>query len=460
MCGIFAIHNNKDAAKLTYFGLYALQHRGQESCGILTPETQCKGLGLVSDVFTEDNLSRLHGSTAIGHVRYSTVGSPTPENVVPISFHYKGRTFGITHNGHILNSHELRIELENEGSIFQSTNDSEIILQLFIKNFKKYPHEAARKTMKKLIGSYSTVIMIDNSLVAFRDINGFRPMVYGRLGDSYVITSETCALDLISTTYLGETLPGEIFEIYESNVNSYFTNDKFDQIYQPDCTKSKYCIFELIYFARPDSYIFGDSVYRFRKKQGELLANEYLREDIDLVMPLPDSGNYAAIGYSQKSGISLETGMIRNHYVGRSFIQPSQDMRDFNVKVKLNPVKEIIEGKNILIIDDSIVRGTTAKKCVSELRSKGAKKIYMAVSCPPIKYPCQYGIDFTTKRELIASMKSISEIRDFIGLDGLHYLSMDSLKKCYKNLDNFCFACFDGSYPTGECQFNKHCLEE
>ncbi len=454
-CGIFAVYNHPEAAKLAYFGLYALQHRGQESAGIVSSDgksiSEYKAMGLVHDVFNEEILSKLKGHIALGHVRYSTTGSSLLLNAQPFCVHYSGKSFAIAHNGNLVNAVRLRKELEKRGSIFQTTMDSEIILHLIVKELRNGIENAILKTMKRIKGAYSLVIMTEDSLIAIRDPNGFRPLCLGKINSSYVIASETCALDLVEAKYIRDIMPGEILIINEKGLRSIKSgiNAKISQ-----------CIFELIYFARPDSMVFGENVYMFRKRQGMLLAKEY-PIDADLVMPFPDSGNYAAIGYAQASGIPFEMGMIRNHYVGRTFIQPSQSMRDFGVKVKLNPVKELIAGKRVIIIEDSIIRGTTAKLRVKTLREIGAKEVHMLVSCPPHCYPCVYGIDFSTKGELIAATKSVKEIEEFLGLDSLGYLSKESLVKATTiPEEKLCLACFTGQYPVPlEDKVDKYCFE-
>jgi len=457
MCGIFGIYDHEDAAKLTYFGLYALQHRGQESCGIVSSSGWDtfihKGLGLVPDVFSEEILDGLKGHIAIGHVRYSTVGEPTLNNAVPVNVFYKGQHISITHNGNISNALELRRELENTGSIFQTTNDAEVILLLVINGLKNGIMEAVSNAMDKLKGSYSVIMLFGDQMIAFRDPYGFRPMCIGKLNGAHVIASETCAFDLIGAKYIGDITPGEVLQIDHVGIRSVVPNREM--------IKKAYahCIFEHIYFARPDSIVYGNEVYEFRKRQGYKMWERHPLK-ADLVMPFPDSGMYAALGYAEASGIPFELGMIRNHYVGRTFIQPSQKMRDFGVKVKLNPVRSVIKGKHIVVIEDSIVRGTTAKTRVKTLREFGAKKISMIVSCPPHKHRCHYGIDFTSK-ELIASKKSVEQIKKFIGVDYLGYGTIkdqvDALGIPKKHL---CFACFDGKNPSQVCDsFTKDCLE-
>jgi amidophosphoribosyltransferase len=454
-CGIFAIYGHEEAAKLSYFGLYALQHRGQESAGIVVSDGKKvvghKAMGLVPDIFNEEVLNSLKGDIALGHVRYSTTGSSLLVNAQPFKVQYAGKSLAIAHNGNLVNARSIRTELENEGSIFQTTMDTEIILHLVAKDIKNGIEKAMPNIMNKIKGAYSMVIMTEDTMIAVRDPNGFRPLCLGRLHSGYVIASETCAFDLVQAEFIRDIEPGEILIVNRDGLKSI----------KPEIPSRKtQCIFELIYFARPDSNIFGQNVYLFRKKQGELLAKEFA-VDADLVMPFPDSGNYAAIGFAQASSIPLEMGVIRNHYVGRTFIAPSQSMRDFGVMVKLNPVKELLKGKRVLIIEDSIIRGTTSKTRIKTLRDIGAKEIHMLVSCPPHRFPCHYGIDFSTRGELIAAQKSVEEIRKFIGLDSLGYLSTDNLvsSTCIPRED-LCLACFDGNYPIPiERDSGKYSLE-
>lgn len=442
-CGIFAIYDHKEAAKLTYFGLYAQQHRGQECAGIVVSDGQCvnehKAMGLVPDIFNDKILDDLKGIIALGHVRYSTTGSSVIANAQPFRIRYAGKCLAIAHNGNLVNAHTIRKELEHDGSIFQTSMDSEIVLHLVAKSLKEGLEKAMVNTMNRIKGAYSLVIMTEDTLIAVRDPNGFRPLCLGKLSSGYVLASETCALDLVEAEYIRDVEPGEVLIINKKGLKSI-------KLEEP--ARKAHCIFELIYFARPDSNLFGQNVYLFRKKQGNLLVEEF-SVDADMVMPFPDSGNYAAIGFAQSSTIPLEMGVIRNHYIGRTFIQPSQTMRDFGVKVKLNPVKELFKGKRVLIIEDSIIRGTTAKTRIQTLREIGAKEIHMLVSCPPHRFPCHYGIDFSTRGELIAAHKSVDEIRDFIGLDSLGYLSVDNLVKAtHIPRENLCLACFDGNYPV------------
>jgi amidophosphoribosyltransferase len=454
-CGIFGVFGRDDAAKLTYFGLYALQHRGQESAGIITSTGKSihehKGMGLVPEIFNEDILDRLPGHIAAGHVRYSTTGSSVVKNAQPFVASYAGRTLAIGHNGNLTNARQLRNELEERGSIFQTTMDSEIIVHLLVRNLKDGMEDALVQAMSKIEGAYSCVVMTQNQLVAFRDPNGFRPLCLGKLDGGYVVASETCALDLIDAQYVRDIEPGEILIINEDGLKSL----------KPFAERRKtFCIFEFIYFARPDSNIFGQNVYSVRKRLGKKLAQEYPLE-ADFAMPFPDSGNYASIGFCHESGIPMEMGVIRNHYVGRTFIEPAQSMRDFGVKVKLNPVREILDQKRVVIVEDSIIRGTTSKMRIKTLREAGAKEIHMVVSCPPHRYPCYYGIDFSTRGELIACQHSVDEVKNFIGLDSLCYLSLPGMLEATRLEENgFCLACFDGKYPIQPDEdFSKLCLE-
>ncbi|MCF8062465.1 MAG: amidophosphoribosyltransferase [Deltaproteobacteria bacterium] len=442
-CGIFGVYNHEEAAKLTYFGLYALQHRGQESAGIVVSDgcrvTAHKDMGLVPDIFNERILEQLSGHMALGHVRYSTTGSSLVANAQPFTVKHCGHSLAIAHNGNLVNARDLRNRLESKGSIFQTTMDSEIVLHLLARSLKRGLEQAVLDMAVKVEGAYSMVLMTEEAMIAIRDRNGFRPLCLGRLDSGYVVASETCALDLVEAEYIRDIEPGEVLIMDKGGLRS---------LSLPEGGRRSQCIFELIYFARPDSNVFGENVYGFRKRQGRLLAEEFPVE-ADFVMPFPDSGSYAAIGYAQASGMPLEMGMIRNHYVGRTFIQPSQSMRDFGVKVKLNPVRELLKGKRVLIIEDSIIRGTTARTRIKTLRNVGAREIHMLVSCPPHCCPCPYGIDFSTRGELIAARKTVEEIRAFAGLDSLGYLSMDNLTRATSiPREELCFACFDGNYPV------------
>ena len=442
-CGVFGIFGHEDAARITYLGLYALQHRGQESAGIVVSDgkqlTGSRGMGLVYEIFNEETLQELTGPTAIGHIRYSTTGSSVLKNAQPFQVDYSRGSLAVAHNGNLVNTSELRSRLEKAGSIFQSTMDSEIIVHLVAKSQAANFEDALIESLLQLKGSYSLLLLTQDQMIAVRDPHGFRPLCLGKLDGSYVFASETCALDLIEAEYIRDVEPGEIVIIDNKGLHSLKP--------LPPTTPSL-CIFEFIYFARPDSHVFGESVYQARKCLGRELALEQPVK-CDLVIPMPDSGNCAALGFAEVSGIPLEMGIIRNHYVGRTFIQPSQTSRDLGVKVKLNPVREVIKDKRIVVIEDSIVRGTTSKIRMKNLREAGAKEVHMRVSCPPHRYPCYYGIDFPTREELIASSHSIEEICRFIGLDTLGYLSLDGMIKAMPfPKEDFCLSCFDGQYPV------------
>ncbi len=457
-CGIFGICDHAEAAPLTYFGLYALQHRGQESAGIATIQgdtiIEHKGMGLVSDVFDMSHLSMLEGRSAVGHVRYSTTGSSVLTNAQPFLVRHRKKSYAVAHNGNIVNAHTLKDELEESGSIFQTTMDSEIFLHLFVKNLEFGFEQALVKSVSRLQGAFSFVMLTSlGEIIGIKDPYGFRPLCLGKLNGSYVLASETCAFDLVEAEFVRELDPGEIVIIGPDGVKSIKTSP---------ATRRAFCIFEFIYFARPDSTFYGQNVYLTRKAHGRRLAEEAPVE-ADFVMPFPDSGTYAALGYSEASGIPFEMGMIRNHYVGRTFIQPTQSMRDFGVRIKLNPVKKLLKGKDIIIIEDSIIRGTTVRTRVKALRELGVRKVHMRVSGPPHRFPCHYGIDFSTRGELIAASKTVEELRNFLGLDSLYYLSIDGLLNAteFKSPENnFCKACFDGSYPVAfDTQLTKDCLE-
>lgn len=457
-CGIFGVYGHPEAAKLCYFGLYALQHRGQESAGISAVNNgmlnEYRDMGLVSDVFRREQFEQLPGSSAIGHVRYSTTGSSVLANAQPFVVRHRQKSYAVGHNGNIVNAHQLKAELEESGSIFQSTMDSEIFLHLFVKNLDLGFEKALVEAASRLKGAYSMVVLTSRGeVIGIRDPHGFRPLCLGKLNGHWVLASETCALDLVQAEFIREIEPGEIIIIDGNGPRS---------LYMPRAERQAFCIFEFIYFARPDSIFFNSNVYQIRKAHGRRLAQESA-VDADLVMPFPDSGTYAALGYSEASGIPFELGMIRNHYVGRTFIQPTQSMRDFGVRVKLNPIKELLKGKDIIIIEDSIIRGTTARTRVKALRELGVKKVHLRVSGPPHRHPCHYGIDFSTKGELIAARMTVKELEKSLGLDSLHYLSLPGLLESTGVPDPencFCKACFDGCYPVDfDNQLTKDCLE-
>ncbi|MFZ3229200.1 MAG: amidophosphoribosyltransferase [Pseudobdellovibrio sp.] len=450
-CGVFGIWNHPEAAHLTYLGLYAMQHRGQESAGIVSLEDGKhhvhKNLGLVADVFKESNLSQLTGPAAIGHVRYSTTGSNLITNAQPLTSNLLSGPVAVAHNGNILNSADLRNSLQSSGSIFQGTNDTEILLHLLARNPSNHLRSALLESLPQLEGAYSLVLLAHDRLIVARDPLGFRPLVLGRLtlgaDISYVVASETCAFDLIGAEYVREIEPGEVLEINAQE----FVSDKII-LKTPNKKKTAQCVFEHVYFARPDSVVFGRSVYGSRKKMGEQLAIESFQE-ADVVIPVPDSGVPAAIGYSQKSGLPFEFGIIRNHYVGRTFIQPGQSVRDFGVKVKLNPQPEVLKGKRVIVIDDSLVRGTTSQKIINLIRQAGAKEVHLRIASPPTTGPCYYGVNTPQKSQLIASHQSVDDIRKFIGADSLAYLSENGMWSAMNaGPETFCAACFNGQYPT------------
>ncbi len=451
MCGIVGIYNHPEAANLAYLGLYALQHRGQESAGIVSSDGSelhaQRGMGLVADIFTEDILKSLHGSSAIGHTRYSTAGESTLKNCQPILINYSRGWLACGHNGNLVNIQKIRAELEAHGSIFQSTMDTEVLIHLIAASHKNQLTDRVVEALNQVKGAYSLVFLTETRLIAVRDPFGWRPLVIGRKGDerapggySWIVASETCALDLIEAEFIREIEPGEMVVFDKNGMHS---SRPF-----PIPRKKAMCIFEFIYFSRPDSRIFGRDVYEMRKGFGKQLAREHAVE-ADVVIPVPDSGMQAALGYAEESGIPFQMGLIRNHYVGRTFIEPKESIRHFGVRVKLNPVREVLKGKRVIVIDDSIVRGTTSRKIVKIIRDAGAKEVHMRISSPPTTDPCFYGIDTPNKGELIASSHSVEEIRKFIGADSLGYLSPQGLYWFEKNHGEwFCDACFTGDYPV------------
>ncbi len=441
-CGIFGVYGHSEAANLTYLGLYALQHRGQEGSGICSSDGRRlfleKSRGLVADVFSEKRLRRLPGHISIGHNRYSTAGSSVLRNVQPIVANFALGTLAIAHNGNLVNAIELRESLENEGAIFQSSSDSEVIVHLIAHAKGEDFYERVIHALKQINGAFSLLIMREKELIAVRDPYGVRPLSLGVKNGAYIIASETCAFDLIGATYIRDIEPGEVFIMGEQGLRSLRLN----------YTKKAFCVFEFIYFSRPDSNIFGGvNVNEMRKEFGRQLARESQTEG-DLVIPVPDSGVPAAIGFSEESKIPFDFGLIRNHYVGRTFIEPKNQIRHFGVKIKLNPVRQLLEGKRLIVIDDSIVRGTTSKKIVKMLREGGgAKEVHLKISSPPTIGPCFYGIDTPTRQELIASSHLIEEIKKYVTADSLTYLSLQGLKGIIPDPHNYCTACFDNQYP-------------
>jgi amidophosphoribosyltransferase len=459
-CGLFGIINNQHASWLTYLGLYALQHRGQEACGIVANNKGIlslhKDMGLVSDVFNEQILHNLKGNMAIGHTRYSTTGSSVLKNAQPLLIDYAKGSVCIAHNGNLVNSLQLRQYLESMGSIFQTTTDSEIIIHLMARAKSQNLEESLIYALKRIKGAYALVMMDNNNLIGARDPLGFRPLCLGKIGNALCLASETCAFDLIGAEFIREIEPGEIVFINRNGAVKS-VKPKELQIHR----RHAFCTFEHVYFARPDSIIFGETVHLVRRKLGEALAREHAVE-ADFVVPVPDSGFSAALGYSKASGIPLEMGIIRNHYVGRTFIQPVQDSRDLGVRVKFNLLKDVLKGKRIIVVDDSIVRGTTSKIRVRNLRKAGVKEVHLRISCPAHRFPCFYGIDFYRASELIANKYgSIEKIRQYLDVDSLGYLSLEGMLDCLKHPKNsYCTACWTGKYPImAEKKHGKFSLE-
>lgn len=447
-CGVFGVFECDNAAELCYLGLYALQHRGQEACGIVSSDAKCfhvvKDKGLVSDVFHEDQFRYLKGRSAIGHVRYSTAGSNCISNVQPLYSKTAKGNIAISHNGNLTNATDLGKNLRDQGALFQSTVDSEIILHLVSKSVGDSIIECFRSVLSSLEGAFSMVAMGDDYLLAARDRFGFRPLVLATLENGYIVSSETCALDLIGASYVREIDPGEILFIETST-------GKLTSVYlgESESVVRKACIFEYIYFSRPDSVVFGNGVHEVRRRFGHQLAKEHPVDEADIVMSIPDSGNSSALGYSKESGIPFDMGMTRNHYVGRTFINNHQTIRDFKVKVKLNPVRSVIEGQSVVVVDDSLVRGTTSKQRISALRMAGARKIHLRIAAPQVLHPCYFGIDTPSQKDLISANKSIDEICKYVGADSLGFLSKEGMLSALEKDDpnSFCTACFDGNYP-------------
>ncbi len=450
-CGVVAIYSHPEAEKLAYLGLHALQHRGQESAGIVSSNGMTlnahRAMGLVADIFTTDVLAKLHGTQAIGHTRYSTAGDSSLLNAQPIMVQSNKGATALAHNGNLVNAQEIRGRLERQGSIFQTNSDTEVIVHLIALSREQTLPEAIADALRRVEGAFSLVLMSTDRIFAARDPRGFRPLAMGRIPaahgekrDTIVFASETCAFDLIGAIFERDVKPGELVIVGPEGVSSHF--------YAPAAEQSS-CIFEHVYFSRPDSMVFGRAVQESREGLGRQLAREAAIA-ADVVVPVPDSGVTAAIGYAAESGIPLRFGLIRNHYVGRTFIEPRQTVRDFGVKLKLNPVRSLLEGKRVVLIDDSIVRGTTSRKIVRMIRNAGAKEVHMRISCPPTVSPCFYGVDTPSKKELIAANKSVDEIRDFMGADSLAYLSLEGLKKACGDGEKttYCDACYTGHYPT------------
>ena len=442
MCGIFGIYGHNEAANLAYLGLHGLQHRGQEGSGIVSSDGSKlyskKGMGLVSEIFKDENFSRLKGTSAIGHNRYSTYGESIIENVQPVVVNFAMGSLALAHNGNLVNASFLRRELEEHGSIFQSTIDSEVIVHLIALSREQTILHRIIDALKKVKGAYSLLILTEKEMIGVRDAYGFRPLSLGELNGSFVISSETSSFELIGARFIRDILPGEVVVINDNGLTSYMPFEKANEAF---------CIFEHIYFARPDSCVYGESVNIIRKKMGRELAKESA-VDADIVIPVPDSGTPAAMGFAEGSGIPFDNGLIRSHYVGRTFIVPKQSIRNFGVRLKLNPVKEVLKGKRVVVVDDSIVRGTTSKKIVTMIREAGASEVHMRIASPPVKYSCFYGIDTPTRRELIASKMGVEDIGRQLTADTLAYLSIEGMLKAVSNPpDKFCVACFNGGYP-------------
>jgi len=453
-CGVFAIYGHPEAANLTYLGLYALQHRGQESAGIATSdhrEIRCyKSMGHVADIFTPERIASLPGDLAIGHTRYSTAGDTVLLNAQPFSVECNKGQIAVAHNGNITNAGELRRQLERDGSIFQASSDTEVILHLVARSRERTLTGALREALLQLEGAFSLVFLSRDRVIVARDPHGFRPLAFGEMpsggGKAYIFASETCAFDLINAEYVNDVEPGEMVCIGPEGI----TRER----YAPEAPHA-HCVFEHVYFSRPDSLVFGRPVQQSRENMGRLLAQES-PVDADVVVPVPDSGVAAAIGYAAESGIPFRQALIRNHYVGRTFIEPSQAIRDFGVKLKLNPVRHSLEGNRVILVDDSIVRGTTSRKIVRMVRNAGAREVHLRISCPPTVSPCFYGVDTPTQSELIAASHSVEEIREYIEADSLAYLSLDALhRSVVDDRDQYCYACYTGAYPTELVQIEE-----
>ena len=442
-CGVFGIFGNPEAANLSYLGLYALQHRGQESAGIVSADGErmfaSRAMGHVADAFDEASLAGLPGHLAIGHTRYSTAGESRLENAQPFLIDCAHGQIAVAHNGNLVNARELRDELVQSGSIFQTSSDTEVILHLYARAKAPSVEEALIESIAQVQGAYSLVLLTKNRLIAARDPHGFRPLALGRLGDGWIVCSETCAMDLLGATYVRDVEPGEVLVIVDGGVRSM-------KPFPP--LPLSHCVFEHVYFARPDSYVFGRSVNEVRTQLGRILARE-APADADVVVPIPDSGVCAAIGFAEEAHLPLQMGLIRNHYVGRTFIQPQQSIRHFGVKVKLNPVRSILEGKRVVLVDDSIVRGTTSRQIVTMIKATGAREVHLRISCPPTISPCYYGVDTPSRAELIGATHTIDEIRKYVEADSLAYLSLDGVRSAVgSEQKSYCTSCYTGVYPV------------
>jgi amidophosphoribosyltransferase len=454
-CGVFGIYGSEGAAESAFLGLYALQHRGQEGAGIVSTDGdrmyEHKGMGLVAQVFDDDSIARLKGKTAIGHNRYSTTGQPRVANIQPLLVDCRAGKLGLAHNGNLVNARELRKEMEAEGSIFNTTMDSEVILHLIARSKEEDLDAMIVDAVQKLRGAFSVLLLTKDSLIAVRDPQSFRPLCMGVKGDATIITSESCALDIIGAEYVRDIEPGELVIVDERGIRSR-------KAFEPQ--QQAKCIFEFIYFSRPDSKVFGVNVDKVRRKLGIVLAENH-PVDADIVISVPDSSNTSSLGFAQSSGIPFEIGLIRNHYVGRTFIQPSQRLRDGTVRLKFNTVDGVLKGKRVVVVDDSIVRGSTMKKLVVMLRKAGAKEVHLRIASPPVKFPCFYGIDIPSRSELIASSTPVEGIRQYLGVESLEYLTIADLRSVVDDPVNFCNACFSGEYPIPMASdLNKSVLED
>jgi amidophosphoribosyltransferase len=443
-CGLFGVFNHAEAANVAYLGLYALQHRGQESAGIASTDGDAfhveKAMGWVADVFNRERLKRLPGHRALGHVRYSTAGSSNLRNAQPISANTVHGPVAIAHNGNLVNAEELRLELERDGAVFQSSSDTEVILHLLARADGVTIADQLAQALTRVKGAYTLLLLTPTSIIAVRDPSGFRPLTLGRLGETWLLASETCALDLLEAQPVRDIEPGELVVVDDHGLRSR-------RPFRPGPRLQ--CVFEYVYFARPDSVLWGHNVHRVRKTMGHQLAREH-PVAADLVIAVPDSGVGAALGFSEESGLPYDVGLVRNHYVGRTFIEPQQGIRHFGVKVKLNPNREVLEGRRVVVVDDSIVRGTTSRKIVKMVRAAGAREVHVRISSPPIQWPCYYGIDTPTRKELIGSSHRVAEIQRYLGADSLGYLSLDGmLKATGSEPEHFCHACFTGQYKVG-----------
>lgn len=456
-CGVFGIYSNNpdfDAAGLTYLGLYALQHRGQESAGIVVSNgngfATHKDMGLVSTVFNKDILDKLKGRIGIGHVRYSTTGSSFISNAQPLVARCSKGMLAVAHNGNLVNTEDLRLKLENEGSVFQSTTDTEVIMNLIARYSKETLENSILKAAQELKGSFSLVIMTKDTLIGVRDPHGFRPLCLGQLDDAYILASESCAFSSMGAHFIRDIQPGEMIVITKDGMQSYAL---------PPVKEKSLCVFEYIYFARPDSNIDGLNVHEARKEMGRQLAKQFTKT-ADVVIPVPNTGLSTALGFSEASGIPYDIGLIKNTYIGRTFIQPNQSMRDLGVRIKLNPVEAVLRDKRVVIIDDTIVRGTTSGKIIKLLREAGAKEVHMCISAPPITHSCYYGIDTSVRKELIGSTHTVEEICEYIGADSLTFLTLEGLQQAVSPKRELCLACFNGCYPVSVAEYDKYLLEE